>query len=198
MDVYDELYHKMLDEISKDMKNLFPFLKIMAREFAKIPLKKTIDEVPRVLVVGEIYVRRDDFAVDELIRHCAHKEIIAKVSGIAEWIHYTDFVRDYDMAKRYKLLPWWKKPFSRELRKLIFFKIEEAWKHGVEKKALKALSEANLIPPHPHDMDKIMTTQENTSSTWSLTRRLRFQPVPPPQPWKKVIRGSSTYPPSPA
>jgi len=154
--IYDDLQNKMLEEISTDTKKLIPFLKIMANEFAKIPLKKTIDEVPRVLIVGEIYVRRDDFAVDEIVKHLSAKGIIAKVSGIAEWIHYTDFVKYYDMKKRFKLLPWWKRLFSEEFEKLITFTLEEMWKHSVEKKAKKALKKTKLVPPHPDDMNKIM------------------------------------------
>jgi predicted nucleotide-binding protein (sugar kinase/HSP70/actin superfamily) len=162
MEIYRELYTKFTEEVARDMKNLYPFLKVMAKEFAKIPLKKSVEEAPKVLVVGEIYVRRDDFAVDELIQHFSRKGIIAKVSGVAEWIHYTDFVRDYDLAKRIRLMPWWKRPFSKELRTLIAYKLEEKWKAGVEKKALKALGGHALIPHHPHDIDKIMNnTQEN-------------------------------------
>ena len=160
MEVYRKLYDKFLAAVADDMNNLYPGLAMMAKEFAKIPLKKTIDEVPRVLVVGEIYVRRDDFAVDELVQHFSRKHIIAKVSGIAEWIHYTDFVKNYDMKKRLKLLAPWKRPFSKEFRKLIGYKLEEKWKHSVEKKAMKILAPTNLIPPHPHDIDQIMAKCE--------------------------------------
>ena len=128
----------------------------MAKTIREIPLKKTIHEVPRVLIVGEIYVRRDDFAVDELVDLMSKKNIIAKVSGISEWIHYLDFVRDYDFNKRLKLLPWYKRPFSEEMRKLVRLHIEMAWKHHVERKAKKILDVTDLIPHTPHDMKKIM------------------------------------------
>ena len=160
MKVYRKLYTKFLAEITKDMKNLYPCLAMMAKEFAKIPLLKSIEDVPKVLVVGEIYVRRDDFAVDELVQHFSRKHIIAKVSGIAEWIHYTDFVKTYDMKKRLKLLPQWKRPFSREFWTLVGYGLEAKWKHSVEKKTMKILGPTSLIPPHPHDIDKIMSNCE--------------------------------------
>ncbi|MCL2294297.1 MAG: acyl-CoA dehydratase activase [Spirochaetes bacterium] len=156
LEIYYSLQNKMLEEISTDMKKLMPYLKVMAKEIAKIPLKKTVDKVPRVLIVGEIYVRRDDFAVDEIIKHLSSKGIIGKVSGIAEWIHYTDFVKNYDMKKRFRLVPRWKRLFSKEFRTLIVFKLEEMWKYSVEKKAKKALKRTKLVPPHPDDMNKIM------------------------------------------
>ena len=67
---------------------MIPTLGGIAAEIAKIPLKRTVEDTPKVLIVGEIYVRRDDFAVDELIRMFSTRGIIAKVSGITEWIHY--------------------------------------------------------------------------------------------------------------
>ncbi|GHU52747.1 hypothetical protein FACS189496_3350 [Bacilli bacterium] len=57
-------------------------------------------DCPKVLVVGEIYVRRDDFAVGELTDLMSERGIVVKVAGIAEWIHYLDFVREYAFKKK--------------------------------------------------------------------------------------------------
>ncbi len=119
-----------------------------------------MSDSPKILIVGEIYVRRDDFAVDDLVDLFSRKGIIAKVSGIGEWIHYLDFVRKYDLTKRLNLLPWWKRLFSKEKKQLLILRIEQAWKHNVEKMVKKSLKEANLIPETPHNMDIIMN---NTS-----------------------------------
>jgi len=153
---YDELWHALIDIAEKDIKKVIPSLKKIASEIKKIPLKQTVEDTAKVLIVGEIYVRRDDFAVDELVRIMSRKGIIAKVSGITEWIYYTDFTRRHEILKRYNLLPWYKKLISKELRDLILWRIEEIWKHNVEKKVKKALSETNLIPTTPHNMKEIM------------------------------------------
>ena len=58
--------------------------------------------------------------------------------------------------KKYNLLPWYKKVFSKELRDLILWRIEEIWKHHVEKKIEKVLEETELIPTTPHNMKEIM------------------------------------------
>ncbi len=154
--VYDELWHEMVEVADKDFKNVYPSLAKIGKRLAQIPLKKSIHEAPRVLIVGEIYVRRDDFAVDELVGLMSQKGIIAKVSGICEWIHYLDFVRGYDLQKRQKLHPWFLRPFSKELRELLGLRIERTWKHAMERKVKKFLAVADLIPPTPHNMNKIM------------------------------------------
>ena len=158
--LFDSLWKELLKDVEKDLRNLMPALERMGKALSGIPLVKPVKEIPRVLIVGEIYVRRDDFAVDELIDLFSSKRILGKVSGVSEWIHYTDFVRKYDMKKRFALAPWYKKPFSRELRKLIYFTLEEYWKDSVEKRIKKALSPSGLVPPTPHNMNKIMGNTE--------------------------------------
>ncbi len=146
-----------LKEISEqDITKIMPELKRIAKEVAQIPLKKKLKDIPRVLIVGEIYVRRDDFAVDELVELFSSKHIMAKIASIGEWIHYLDFVRHYDLTKRLKLLPWYKRPFSEERKKLIVLWIEERWKYWIESRIKKALAPSKLIPHTPHNMRKIM------------------------------------------
>ncbi len=157
---YDELWQELIDITETDIAKVLPALRRIAVEIAKIPLKRGIQDTPKVLVVGEIYVRRDDFAVDEMIRMFSKRGIIAKVSGITEWIYYCDYTRKHDIQKRLGLLPWHKKPFSKELRDLIGWKIEEMFKHSVEKRVKKALDVTNLIPHTPHDMEHIMGNAE--------------------------------------
>ncbi len=153
---YDELWHELSSIAEDDITKTIPALERIAGEISRIPLKQKIEDTPKVLIVGEIYVRRDDFAVDELVRIMSRRGIIGKVSGITEWLYYTDFVRKYEIMKRYSLLPWYKRFFSQEMKERIVWRLEFIWKHIVDKKIRKALSSTNLIPSAPHNMDEIM------------------------------------------
>ncbi len=153
---YDELYQELVEIAETDVSHIVPALKRISDEIAKIPLQRKMVDSPKVLVVGEIYVRRDDFAIDELVRLMSKKGIIAKVSGIMEWIYYCDHVRRYEIRKRFNLLPWYRRYFSGEMKDLIFWNIEAWWKHRVDKKVKKALASCELVPHTPHDMEKIM------------------------------------------
>ncbi|MDA3812282.1 MAG: acyl-CoA dehydratase activase [Spirochaetaceae bacterium] len=157
---FHDLWDGLIVSIERDFNTLLPELKTIGKELAKIPLKRKMEDCPKVLVVGEIYVRRDDFAVDELIELFCRKEIIAKVAGLGEWIHYLDFVRTYDLKKRIKLQPWYKKAISRERRALTKLNIEKAWKHSTEHNIKSALTTSGLIPSAPDNMEKMM---ENSS-----------------------------------
>ncbi|OHD69132.1 MAG: activase [Spirochaetes bacterium RBG_16_49_21] len=153
---YDELWQELVDITETDIANVLPALRRIAEEISQIPLRRRIDECPKVLIVGEIYVRRDDFAVDELIRMFARRGIIAKVSGITEWIYYCDYMRKHDIVKRWGLIPWYKKLFCKELRELLLWEIDKLYKHSVEKKIRNVLAATGLVPRMPHDMDRIM------------------------------------------
>ncbi len=160
MKKYDELWHRLVSVAERDVSRVLPTLEEIAGEIARIPLKRTIEECPRVLVVGEIYVRRDDFAVDELIQHFSSRGIIGKVSGITEWVYYCDYTRRHEIRKRYGLLPWYRRPFSRELRELAAWKLEAMYKHRVEHRVSAVLRKTDLLPETPHDMDRIMENAE--------------------------------------
>ncbi len=156
MAIYDRLWRRMISVAEHDITKVLPILKEIWADIAHIPLKKKIDECPKILIVGEIYVRRDDFAVDELIQHFSNHGIIGKISNIAEWIYYCDFVRNYELKNSLRLIPWYRRIFTREIMDLINWNIEHAYKHKVEKNVHGALNSTGLVPHTPHNMQEIM------------------------------------------
>ena len=159
---FEKSWRNLLHKIELNNKDLWKELKIVASDVKKIPLKKKVTDCPKVLVVGEIYVRRDYFAVGELTEIMSEKGIVVKVAGISEWIHYLDFVRNYNLNKLLNLRKPGTRMFSKPWRDLKILGIEKWWKHSMEKKVLKILGPTELIPETPHDMDVIMKyTQEH-------------------------------------
>jgi predicted CoA-substrate-specific enzyme activase len=157
---YDQLWHRLIKIAEKDITAILPALKSISRELASIPLKRTLKTLPKVLIVGEIYVRRDDFAVDELIRLFSDKGIVGKVSGVSEWIHYLDFIREYELKKRIRLIHWFKRIFSKEFRILIKLTLEKLYKRSIEFRVKRILKSTRLIPAAPHNMYEIMANTQ--------------------------------------
>ena len=54
-----------MDVVERNPKGIWDGLKKVADDVRKIPLKRKLADCPRVLIVGEIYVRRG-FGVDPL------------------------------------------------------------------------------------------------------------------------------------
>ncbi|MDR0554643.1 MAG: acyl-CoA dehydratase activase [Treponema sp.] len=153
---YETSWRRLMRAVEFKPKTIWKELRQIAADVRKIPLKRKLTDCPKVLVVGEIYVRRDDFAVGELTDLMSERGIVVKVAGIAEWIHYLDFVREYAFKKLLNLQPKGKKLFSKPWKDLKKLEIEEWWKHSVEKKVLSILGPTGLIPETPHDMRQIM------------------------------------------
>lgn len=160
MRIYDGIWQKMLGVAEKDITKVLPVLKEIADTISKIPLARKMEDCPKVLIVGEIYVRRDDFAVDELIQQFSRHGIVGKVSNVAEWFYYCDFVRHYELKKKLSLHPWYRRVFAQEFRDLIGWRIEHIYKKNVERKVRDTLSTTGLVPHTPHDMKAIMKNTE--------------------------------------
>ncbi|MCL2067068.1 MAG: acyl-CoA dehydratase activase [Treponema sp.] len=159
---FNKSWRAVMHAVEHKPKEMWNELKKVAEEVKKIPLKRKLIDCPRVLIVGEIYVRRDDFAVGELTDLMSERGIVVKVAGISEWIHYLDFVREYALKKLIKLRKPGTRLFSKPWKDLKKLEVEEWWKHSVEKKVLSILKPTGLIPETPHDMKLIMKyTQEH-------------------------------------
>jgi predicted CoA-substrate-specific enzyme activase len=156
---YEKSWRRVMDAVEYEPKRIWKELRQVAEDVRKIPLKRRLIDCPKVLIVGEIYVRRDDFAVGELTDLMSERGIVVKVAGISEWIHYLDFVREYALKKLIKLRKPGTRVLSKPWRDLKKLEIEEWWKHSVEKRVLSILEPTGLIPKTPHDMHEIM---ENT------------------------------------
>jgi len=84
------------------------------------------------------------------------KGIYPKVTGVSEWIHYTDFARKFIMEGRRKREGWIRTLLNGGLKDEAAYLIEKAWMAKVEEKIVAALRPTGLIPHVPHDMDKII------------------------------------------
>ncbi|MDR3130305.1 MAG: acyl-CoA dehydratase activase [Treponema sp.] len=153
---FESSWRGVMAAVEHNPKRVWKELERVAQDVKKIPLKRRLADCPKVLVVGEIYVRRDDFAVGELTDLMSERGIVVKVAGIAEWIHYLDFVREYSYKKLLNMRKKGTRLFSKPWRDLRGLEIEEWWKHSVEKKALGILEPTGLIPKTPHNMHEIM------------------------------------------
>jgi predicted nucleotide-binding protein (sugar kinase/HSP70/actin superfamily) len=159
---FEHSWREVMHAVEHNPKEIWKELKHVASNVKKIPLKRKVTDCPRVLIVGEIYVRRDDFAVGELTDLMSERGIVVKVAGISEWIHYLDYMRDYSLNKLIRLRKHGKRLFSTPWKNLRKLRLEKWWKHHIEKKALAILEPTGLIPETPHDMRHIMKyTQEH-------------------------------------
>ncbi len=125
-------------------------------ELQAIPRWRTLDQVKKAIIVGEIYVRRDNFSVTEVTDFLVHKGIYPKITGVTEWFHYTDFARHFlmkDRRRRDGLMKWM---WQGGLKEEAWFFVEEWWKGSVEEQIHRQMMRTGLVPEVPHDMEAVI------------------------------------------
>jgi predicted nucleotide-binding protein (sugar kinase/HSP70/actin superfamily) len=75
-----------------DFNHLLMRLREGAGDLAGIPLKRPVACVSKVLLTGEIFVRKDTLSRQSIPEHLAEMGMATICSPVAEWIHYTDFL----------------------------------------------------------------------------------------------------------
>jgi predicted CoA-substrate-specific enzyme activase len=121
-----------------------------------IPRTGRLEDLKKVLIVGEIYVRRDNFSVDEISRMLIRKGIYPKVTGITEWFHYTDYARKFIMEGQRRRAGWVRTLLDGGLKEEAIYLAEKVWKEAVEDRIAGILRPTGLIPHVPHDMNRII------------------------------------------
>jgi predicted nucleotide-binding protein (sugar kinase/HSP70/actin superfamily) len=92
-------YDRLIGVVREEMRNLSTLKK-----------KMTVREATRISLVGEIYVRRDDFSRRNIVEKLARHEIVVKAAPIAEWLYYTDYClangisAEYSLKEKFKVL----------------------------------------------------------------------------------------------
>lgn len=128
----------------------------------QVPRKQRLEDVKKVIVVGEIYVRRDNFSVHELSELLISKGIYPKVAGVTEWLHYTDFARKYKMEAQRRRDGWLRTLLDGGIKEEAVYVVEKVWKQVVEDKIVAILRPTGLIPHVPHNMTKIIHDAQDT------------------------------------
>jgi len=120
-------------------------LKQIAERLSRIELKQSPTEAPRVGLVGEIYVRSDEFSRRYLVRRLADRGIVTRVSPAHEWLYYIDYLLQEGIDP---ISPSW---ITRMKNKLTL-----AVKKYFENDIKSILAGTGLTENHPVDVSEIV------------------------------------------
>jgi predicted CoA-substrate-specific enzyme activase len=154
--VFSHAWGKVLAGLGKDTKALGKAVAEAGRMLAAVPKRRSLDDIKKVMVVGEIYVRRDDFSIQELTDFLISRDIFPKVGGVTEWFHYTDYARKYLMQDRRERQGILRVLKDGGLKEEAWFHVEAWWKNKVEQEVRKHLMPTGLVPDAPHDMQEMI------------------------------------------
>ncbi|MBN2189029.1 MAG: hypothetical protein JW699_06215, partial [Chitinispirillaceae bacterium] len=75
-------------------------LSLMARRLSNVELVRPLDQVPVVSLVGEIYVRRDEFSRKNIVEYLEKHGIRVRVAPVAEYLCYSNYVVNNGLGER--------------------------------------------------------------------------------------------------
>jgi len=156
LELFKSVWQDVMGGLQAGPKELERELKRATARLNEVPRRGRLEDLKKVLIVGEIYVRRDNFSVDEISEMLISKGIYPKVTGITEWFHYTDYARKFIMEERRKREGWLRTLMGGGLRDEAVYLVEKFWKESTEEKIAAILRPTGLIPHVPHDMNEII------------------------------------------
>ncbi len=143
LDLMDEIVGRQGISNRKRMSALRAGLRVVREKFQAIPVKD--EDRPLIGVVGEIFCRLNTFSNNELIRHIEAQGGECWLTGVGEWIWYTNaeaFRRHREEKQRFRKA--WLKTF-----------ITSRLMHKDEKALLKDFKEMFAQRPDPH-VDEVL------------------------------------------
>ncbi len=77
---------------NENRKGIFRQLKESAKELASIELKMPLEEAKVVSLIGEIYVRREEFSRGDLVQTLVSNGFVVRTAPISEYIYYSNYL----------------------------------------------------------------------------------------------------------
>jgi predicted nucleotide-binding protein (sugar kinase/HSP70/actin superfamily) len=146
-----ETFHREQDRIETALEKVQSFkdiqitLNAVSENLRRISLKGKPSNSPTVLLTGEIYVRHDELSRQHLIEKLAESGFITKVSGLGEWLYYTDWCY---RNKVHDNRPTAKERIALSLRSFMMRRYEKTIKD--------ILSKSGLIEPQMEDVGHLL------------------------------------------
>jgi predicted nucleotide-binding protein (sugar kinase/HSP70/actin superfamily) len=116
-----------------------------AARLRAIELRRPAQEVPNLLLTGEIFVRRDGLSRQNLTEHLAKKGFAVTCGPVAEWIHYSDYLVKKGLNEQ-----------AMSLKEKLRFTIRNKVMAHDERRIKTILSQSGLVHAEPVDMDAII------------------------------------------
>lgn len=92
LEILERENQAVLDVVDEHWPEISRQLQKSARALAAIPLKRPYREIPKISLVGEIYVRQDPISLQNLVERLAERGFAVRVSQNSEWIKYLDWL----------------------------------------------------------------------------------------------------------
>lgn len=152
--ILEDEWSKIVLAIEKnDQDKLYEQLESTASILSKIKKNYKYHEVPKVAVIGEIFVRNDEFSRVDLLYNLYERTIIPKVAPITEYVHYSNYLIEQGLTTQ---------TFS--LKEKLKFNVRKYVQLNIEKKIRGILEKTGFCDDEVTDVDGLIKRSEHLIS----------------------------------
>ncbi len=146
LEMVDQEWEKIVEKIEKGTASeVYNQLEIAAKKFSTIEKITTIEKAVKVALIGEIFVRNEDFSRRELVQKLLEQHIVIKTAPIGEYLLYAN----YQIKRLYKEhLP--------SLNSRMRFKLREIIQRKVELKIKNILAKSGFYEYEPIEIENVI------------------------------------------
>ena len=149
--VFEAQWQRIIDVFCNwQLDRFYDVLTEVAAELARVPLSRPLSEAKKVALVGEVFVRRDEFSSGELMERLIANDIVVKRAHFFEWLKYVD-----EIVRRGVYEP------NFELKDRLQFEVKLLMQQQFEKKIKSIMVHSGLYDYELIDLPKIFEYGSN-------------------------------------
>jgi predicted CoA-substrate-specific enzyme activase len=113
-------------------KEIFGNLELFARELSTIPLLNSLEESKIISLIGEIYVRREEFSRGDLVKTLIDNGFVVKTAPITEYLYYSNYLLKNGIVD------------GLSFKERTQLRLKDRYQRLIEKKIKKIMAQSNL------------------------------------------------------
>lgn len=135
VEIFETEWAKIILSLEKDdSKTVIKKLEAFSSVLSKIRLSEPFEHSKKIALVGEIFVRHDEFSRIDLIERLAEKGFVVKTAPICEYVYYSNYLAKINHPE-----------LSSNPVERFKFTLREYFQRDVEKKIKRNLAKSNLV-----------------------------------------------------
>lgn len=143
--VFNSGFQKILRNLeSSELEEVYQILDEVAIELSMIKTKIPFNQSKKIALVGEIFVRHDEFSRIDLLDKLIDNEFVVKVVPIGEYIYYSNFLANKNLRNSFNLKQW------------IYLKLKNRKQKETESKIKKILMKSGFCDYDLISIDKVI------------------------------------------
>ncbi|MCA1960649.1 MAG: acyl-CoA dehydratase activase [Desulfomonile sp.] len=124
LEIFFREWDTIVSVLHKSWKEIRRQVQATAQTLSKIPLKAPYEELPKITLTGEIFVRNDPISLQNLIEKLSERGFVVRTSQTSEWIKYVDWLIKHQIEGDKPDIPFWiryyvKKYYDHKIRRLL-------------------------------------------------------------------------------